>query len=290
MTYRLSPTSSFLGRVSAVACARRPRGHGVVCSATHAASDAPRATSRAGRTSPWSAASAIATTTIRSVPRTPGSLTQPHVHREPTVHASTTPASLRGGATTCDIEHDASTYRVPTVGIAPGADHAARGGRLLHEADHRTRDYTAGRAEDARRQSDRAPPAVERGRVVELWGRRWPRASCHTRLRAGRRSGAERALPELLERKDDGQRGPHAGTWPTRQSQESAPSTLPVRLPTITIVLLTRRSPWSAALVGEVRGSRRLHERVGARGAREARRRAQREPLARAARLGDVLG
>lgn len=35
------------------------------------------------------------------------------------VDASTTPASLRGGPTTCDLEKDASTYWVPTVYLGP---------------------------------------------------------------------------------------------------------------------------------------------------------------------------
>ncbi len=119
MTFRRAPTSRLLGLVgTVVGCAAVLTATG--SSATPDATKKPTARNFPG--GPYFTVVCGFSHRNNDDPiRFPGQPGRSHNHTyigNTDVDSSTTPAKLRGGDTTCDIERDASTYWVPTVYLA----------------------------------------------------------------------------------------------------------------------------------------------------------------------------
>ncbi len=161
-------------------------------------------------TSTSPAGSAIATTTTRSCfPERPGA-------RTTTRTSATEPLTLRPRPHRSEMDRQlviSKPMRLPT-GHPPCTRRltspAAGRDPLLHETRDGVDRLDTRWAEDGRRRSERPPPPAEGHRLVEL--RRWRREALRHRaaMLRGERPDLQRALPELLERKERRQPGSQA--------------------------------------------------------------------------------
>ena len=177
-----------------------------------------------------SAASAIATTTTRSSSRaSPAARTTTRTSATRRCTRSTTPATLRGGATTCELAADASTYWIPTLFV--GAEPMPRwpGSSTTSSTRPARRAVPDGLKMVTGNAEAKTAPAEDRRRLELRRHRRQAprRRAAAVRGRPG--AAAPRPLPELLERQDARQPRPQAAHGVRGQRRLPASHPVPCR-------------------------------------------------------------